>query len=116
MPTPPVPPSSKSSENVSKKTMGLVSLAVMSSRVLGLIREMVLNGLFGGPKRALGDALQTAFALPNMLRDLFAEGALSTAFITVFSQTMKTQGDEAAWKLARKVMTLALALSSYPPP
>lgn len=112
MPTPPPPSSSKSSENVSKKTMGLVSLAVMSSRVLGLIREMVLNSLFGGPKRALGDALQTAFALPNMLRDLFAEGALSTAFVTVFSQTMKTQGDEAAWKLARKVMTLALVFMS----
>ncbi len=99
-------------ENVSKKTMGLVSLAVMSSRVLGLIREMVLNGLFGGPKRALGDALTTAFALPNMLRDLFAEGALSTAFITVFSQTMKTEGDAAAWRLARKVMTLALVFMS----
>ncbi len=112
MPTPPAPPSTQSTENVSKKTMGLVSLAVMSSRVLGLIREMVLNGLFGGPKRALGDALQTAFALPNMLRDLFAEGALSTAFITVFSQTMKTEGDAAAWRLARKVMTLALVVMS----
>ena len=96
------------SENVSKKTMGLVSLAVMSSRLLGLVREMVLNSLFSGPKRALGDALTTAFALPNMLRDLFAEGALSTAFVTVFSQTAKKEGDEAAWKLARKVMTLAL--------
>ncbi|MDB6075690.1 MAG: virulence factor MviN, partial [Verrucomicrobiaceae bacterium] len=85
---------------------------VMSSRLLGLVREMVLNGLFGGTKRALGDALTTAFALPNMLRDLFAEGALSTAFITVFAQTMKTEGDQAAWKLARKVMTLALVFMS----
>lgn len=93
---------------VSAGTMGLVSLAVLSSRLLGLVREMVLNGLFSGPKRALGDALTTAFALPNMLRDLFAEGALSTAFVTVFAQTAKTEGDEAAWKLARKVMTLAL--------
>ena len=101
-----------SGETVSKRTMGLVSLAVMSSRVLGLIREMVLNGLFGGPKRVLGDALTTAFALPNMLRDLFAEGALSTAFITVFAQTMKTEGDAAAWRLARKVMTLALVFMS----
>ena len=108
----PAPASPQSQENVSKKTMGLVSLAVMSSRVLGLIREMVLNSLFGGPKRALGDALTTAFALPNMLRDLFAEGALSTAFVTVFSQTMKTEGDDAAWKLARKVMTLALVAMS----
>ncbi len=112
MPTPPASPTPKPTENVSKKTMGLVSLAVMSSRVLGLIREMVLNGLFGGAKRGLGDALTTAFALPNMLRDLFAEGALSTAFVTVFSQTMKTDGDAAAWKLARKVMTLALVFMS----
>jgi len=112
MPTPPASPTPKPTENVSKKTMGLVSLAVMSSRVLGLIREMVLNGLFGGAKRGLGDALTTAFALPNMLRDLFAEGALSTAFVTVFSQTMKTEGDAAAWKLARKVMTLALVFMS----
>lgn len=112
MPTPPASPTAKPTENVSKKTMGLVSLAVMSSRVLGLIREMVLNGLFGGTRRALGDALTTAFALPNMLRDLFAEGALSTAFVTVFSQTMKTEGDAAAWKLARKVMTLALVFMS----
>ncbi len=102
----------RTTENVSKKTMGFVSLAVMSSRVLGLVREMVLNGLFSGPKAALGDALTTAFALPNMLRDLFAEGALSTAFVTVFSQTAKTQGDDAAWKLARKVMTLALVSMS----
>ncbi len=112
MSIPPASPSPKPTENVSKKTMGLVSLAVMSSRLLGLIREMVLNGLFGGSKRALGDALTTAFALPNMLRDLFAEGALSTAFITVFSQTLKTEGDQAAWKLARKVMTLALVFMS----
>ena len=112
MSTTPAPSSSPSKENVSKKTMGLVSLAVMSSRLLGLIREMVLNGLFGGTRAVLGDALTTAFALPNMLRDLFAEGALSTAFVTVFSQTMKTEGDAAAWKLARKVMTLALVSMS----
>ncbi|MDB6117235.1 MAG: virulence factor MviN [Verrucomicrobiaceae bacterium] len=112
MSIPPASPSPKPTETVSKKTMGLVSLAVMSSRLLGLVREMVLNGLFGGTKRALGDALTTAFALPNMLRDLFAEGALSTAFITVFAQTMKTEGDQAAWKLARKVMTLALVFMS----
>ncbi len=103
----PAPEPTAASEKVSKKTMGLVSLAVMSSRVLGLVREMVLNGLFSGTRRALGDALTTAFALPNMLRDLFAEGALSTAFVTVFSQTAKTEGDQAAWKLARKMMTLA---------
>ena len=65
MSTTPAPSSSPSKENVSKKTMGLVSLAVMSSRLLGLIREMVLNGLFGGTRAVLGDALTTAFALPK---------------------------------------------------
>ena len=92
--------------------MGLVSLAVMSSRLLGLVREVVLSRLFGGARAEFGDALTAAFMLPNMLRDLFAEGALSTAFITVFSQTMKTEGDASAWKLARKVMTLALVSMS----
>lgn len=41
-----------------------------------------------------------------MLRDLFAEGALSTAFVTVFSKTVAQSGDEAAWRLANKVTTL----------
>src|SRR2546423_15092803 len=47
-----------------------------------------------------------AFRLPNLLRDLFAEGALSTAFITTFSGKIATEGDESAWLLANKVATL----------
>ena len=95
------------SEKVSKKTMGLVSLAVFSSRILGLVREVVFNSLFGGAMIRWGDAFTTAFRVPNLLRDLFAEGALSTAFVTTFSKTLKTDGKEAAWALARKVTTLA---------
>ena len=93
---------------VSAGTMGMVSLAVMSSRVLGLVREIVFNSLFGGENRRWGDAFTTAFRVPNLLRDLFAEGALSTAFVTTFSKTLKTDGEEAAWSLARKVTTLAI--------
>src|ERR1019366_8348436 len=53
-----------------------------------------------------------AFRIPNLLRDLFAEGALSTAFVTIFSKTIARGGDGAAWRLANKVGTLtALALS-----
>jgi putative peptidoglycan lipid II flippase len=92
---------------VSAGTMGLVSLAVFSSRILGLVREIIFNSLFGGENRRWGDAFNTAFRVPNLLRDLFAEGALSTAFVTTFSKTMKTDGDEAAWRLARKVTTMA---------
>ncbi len=52
------------------------------------------------------DAFTAAFRIPNLLRDLFAEGALSTAFVTTFSKTIARGGDEAAWRLANKVATL----------
>ena len=87
------------------KTTGLVSLAILCSRILGLIRDQVLTGMFGSFFNGLFTA---AFRTPNMLRDLFAEGALSTAFVTTFSKKMKTENDEAAWILARKMLTLSL--------
>ena len=52
------------------------------------------------------DAFTVAFRIPNLLRDLFAEGALSTAFVTTFSKTIAREGDQAAWRLADKVATL----------
>ncbi|MDE2051649.1 MAG: murein biosynthesis integral membrane protein MurJ, partial [Gammaproteobacteria bacterium] len=56
---------------------------------------------------AVMDAFIMAFRIPNLLRDLFAEGALSTAFITVFTKTTAVEGDRAAWALANKVATAA---------
>jgi putative peptidoglycan lipid II flippase len=76
----------------------------MCSRVLGLARELIFAALFGGG-RAL-DAFTVAFRIPNLLRDLFAEGALSTAFVTTFSKTIARGGDAAAWRLANKVATM----------
>src|SRR5690606_18875972 len=46
------------------------------------------------------------------LRDLFAEGALSTAFVTVFSQKSKQEGDEPAWQLAHRMLSLAVVAMS----
>src|ERR1700693_3651973 len=90
---------------------GVVGLAVLCSRVLGLAREQIFAALFGGG-RAL-DAFTVAFRIPNLLRDLFAEGALSTAFVTTFSKTIARGGDEAAWRLANKVATMtALVLGA----
>jgi putative peptidoglycan lipid II flippase len=89
---------------VNTKAAGIVGIAVMCSRVLGLVREQVFAALFGGG-RAM-DAFTIAFRTPNLLRDLFAEGALSTAFVTTFSKTIATDGDGAAWRLANKVATL----------
>jgi len=99
-----------STTEVSTKAAGIVGLAVMCSRVLGLIREQIFAALFGGG-RAM-DAFTVAFRTPNLLRDLFAEGALSTAFITTFSKTIATDGDAAAWRLANKVATLAAVVLS----
>jgi putative peptidoglycan lipid II flippase len=101
---------STSTTEVSTKAAGVVGLAVMCSRILGLIREQIFAALFGGG-RAM-DAFTVAFRTPNLLRDLFAEGALSTAFITTFSKTIATDGDAAAWRLANKVATLAAVVLS----
>src|SRR5271165_6529845 len=93
-------------ERLNTKAAGIIGLAVMCSRVLGLIREQICAGLFGGGGAM--DAFTAAFRIPNLLRDLFAEGALSTAFVTTFSKTIARDGDEAAWRLANKVATLTV--------
>jgi len=99
------------SERLNTKAAGIIGLAVMCSRVLGLVREQVCAALFGGGGAM--DAFTAAFRIPNLLRDLFAEGALSTAFVTTFSKTIARGGDQAAWRLADKVATLtALVLGA----
>src|SRR6266568_3521174 len=95
---------------MSTRATGVVGIAILCSRVLGLIREMVFAGLFGAGKNL--DAFLMAFRLPNLLRDLFAEGALSTAFITTFSKKIAVEGDESAWRLANKVATLTAVFMS----
>jgi len=97
---------SQKSETLNTRAAGIVGLAVMCSRLLGLAREQVFAALFGGG--AYLDAFTIAFRIPNLLRDLFAEGALSTAFITIFSRTITRDGDAAAFRLANKITTLAL--------
>ncbi len=97
-------------ERVSTRATGVVGLAIFSSRILGLVREMVIASLFGATRNM--DAFLTAFRAPNMLRDLFAEGALSTAFVTTFSKRIAQEGDESAWSLASKVATLTLVFMS----
>ncbi len=90
---------------MSAKATWKVSAAVMLSRVLGLAREMMFAGLFGGSRWM--DCFYLAFRVPNLLRDLFAEGALSQAFVTTFSKKVKTEGPDEAWVLANRMLTLA---------
>jgi putative peptidoglycan lipid II flippase len=108
---PAVAPARARPETLNTRAAGMVGLAVMCSRLLGLAREQIFAALFGGG--ALLDAFTIAFRIPNLLRDLFAEGALSTAFITVFSKMTSRDGEGAAFRLANKITTLAvLTISS----
>ena len=84
------------------KSAGTVSIAVMCSRVLGLIREQIFAGMFGAGYAY--DAFVVAFRIPNLLRDLFAEGALSAAFITVFTDYDTNRSKEETWRLASNVL------------
>jgi putative peptidoglycan lipid II flippase len=96
------------SNRLNTKAAGIIGLAVMCSRLLGLLREQIFAALFGGGMAM--DAFTAAFRIPNLLRDLFAEGALSTAFVTTFSKTIARGGDADAWRLANKVATMTALL------
>src|ERR1700709_2353425 len=93
--SPEAAPSSADSRRSTARAAGVVGLAVMCSRVLGLARELILAKLFGAG--FCMDAFVAAFRVPNLLRDLFAEGALSTAFVTTFSKKIQQENDASAW-------------------
>ena len=95
-------------EKVSRAA-GVVSVFTFLSRVLGLIRDMVIASLFGSGMSA--DAFFVAFRIPNLLRRLFAEGSLTIAFIPVFTEYLTRKGKNDAFEMARIVLTiLSLAL------
>jgi putative peptidoglycan lipid II flippase len=92
------------------RSAGIVSIAVMFSRVFGLLREMVFARYFGAG--FLYDAYVVAFRIPNVLRDLFAEGALSVAFVKVFTDYQINKSEQEAWRLASLVLNaLAVVMS-----
>jgi putative peptidoglycan lipid II flippase len=99
----------QSRANVARNA-GIVSLAVMASRVLGLVRDQVFAALFGAGMQY--DAFLTAFRIPNLLRDLFAEGALSAAFVTTFTQVQQIKGEQEAFRLSNRVATLLIIVLS----
>lgn len=94
------------------RSAGIVSVAVMGSRLLGLVREQVMAKFFGAG--FLYDSFVVAFRIPNLLRDLFAEGALSAAFVKTFtSYTLdEDKGEDAAWHLAALVMNALVVVLS----
>jgi putative peptidoglycan lipid II flippase len=80
-----------------------VSALTMLSRLLGLVREQIFALTLGAGNYS--DAFLAAFRIPNLLRDLFAEGALSTAFVPTYVSTLRNESRAAAYALANRVMT-----------
>lgn len=101
-PDAPAPPQVKRAESLARSA-GLVSLATMASRLLGLIRDQVFLITFDASHAM--DAYNVAFRLPNLVRDLFAEGAMSAAFVPTFTRELQQKGRAAAWDLGRIVIT-----------
>ena len=92
------------------RSASLMSLATMASRLLGLVREQFFAFLFGAGLAT--DAFNVAFRIPNLLRDLFAEGAMSSAFVPTLTKTMTRDGLSAALRLANLVIHALLVVVS----
>jgi putative peptidoglycan lipid II flippase len=90
------------------RSAGMMSVAVMVSRITGLLREQVMAWQFGTGLDF--EAFRLGFTLPNLTRDLFAEGALSAAFVPTFTEYLATKGKEAAARLANLVATAVIIL------
>jgi len=86
------------------RAAGVLGSATMLSRVMGMVRDMVVSRLFGAGFAT--DAFFAAFQIPNMLRRFFAEGALTSAFVPIFSECYTRQGEDEARALANTCFTL----------
>jgi putative peptidoglycan lipid II flippase len=82
----------------------------MISRLLAVGREMIMSRYFGAGFAT--DAFNAAFRVPNLLRDLFAEGALSSAFVPTFIGRRVQKGDQEAWLLASRVINAVIVVLS----
>jgi putative peptidoglycan lipid II flippase len=80
------------------RSAGVVSIAIAGSRATGLVREGVLSWLFGAG--ATYDAYVIGYRIPNLARDLFAEGALASAFVPTFTRYLATRSRAETRELA----------------
>src|SRR3954471_17325068 len=84
--------------------------ATLMSRILGLVREEVFAFLFGAGNAT--DAFNVAFRIPNLLRDLFAEGAMSSALVPTFTRVYKEEGERRAWRVAGLTFRILFLITS----
>ena len=91
------------------RSAGVISVATMASRLLGVARDAVLAATFGAGYQM--DAFTIAFKIPNLVRDLFAEGAMSAAFVPTFTRTLSSRGPEAAWRVGSLVINALVVVT-----
>ena len=91
------------------RSAGVIGTATLTSRLLGLVRDQVLAWLFGAGNAM--DAFYVAYRIPNLMRDLFAEGAMSAAFVPTFTRHLKQQGKAAAWRLGNQLINALLVVT-----
>ena len=107
--SPPESPPPGQTENQSvARAAGLIGLATFASRILGFVRDIILARLFGATPAA--DAFFVAYRIPNLLRELFAEGSISSAFIPVFTEYRTLRAQRDAWELASAMFTTLLTV------
>ena len=102
------PPASQDDNHSVVKAAGVIGIGTFSSRILGFVRDMILARLFGATPAA--DAFYVAFRIPSLLRELFAEGSMSSAFIPVFTEYRTLRTKQEAWELASAVFTTLLTI------
>ena len=91
------------------RSAGIFGLATITSRILGLARDQVLAYYFGADD--INDAFRVASRIPNLVRDLFAEGAMSAAFVPTFTRQLTLEGRDKSWRLASSVINALLIVT-----
>ena len=97
-------------KNSLARSAGVASAAIFLSRITGLVRESVMSFLFGAGSSPVMDAFYLGFRIPNLMRDLFAEGALSSAFVPTFTKYLTTKGKDEARHLYNLVATALMLI------
>ncbi len=87
------------------RSASVVGGATLVSRVLGLVRDILTAGVFGTGSAI--SAFVVAFTIPNLFRKLLGEGALTAAFVPVFTEYRERRGSEAGWRVASIIFSLS---------
>ena len=88
---------------------GIIGAATLTSRILGLVRDQLLAFLFGAGNAM--DAFNVAYRIPNLMRDLFAEGAMSSAFVPTFTRRLAVDGKAAAWHVGNQLINVLVVVT-----